>query len=643
MTSNKQVSPAIRILRGERDASARATHLEAATRKFLVTTNERKQMSTKTNFKRIALVAVAALGLGVLSSVPSQALGNQHTLTLTAGEQIVGGSIIAESATAASAALTFIANTGVRGDTYSITATLKSAPTGNVALPLLLVDTYTANTDVDTDGSPGNPAAITSSSALGGQLAQGDTRTATTLYVANRAVGTSTPVLVSATFKVMMPATAAAGTYVVTLTSDPSVAGSSDNVPALGSDVTITITSPSKVANQTRSTAFLSNGAASTSTSQIVDSSVSAVATAAVTVRGQLTITLKGATSATDAYTAESVTVTTSVGLVGPNTGGGTGRSVVFAYSPNTPLVIGIYSDGTAGTATITATSASTTFTKTASFYSATMASATATVVDSVVGLSTAAILGVAKDSLGNNQAAGTALYAYSSDTTVVSTFGDACGSYSTTTGGVLCTLTGVKSGTANITLRDAATVAASTVASTPVAVTVNLNTAASVSMKWDKATYAPGERAVILVSVLDSAGKSVPSGTYSAALSTTSGIASSTFALTATTGSLAGGDVVTTTNATASASAPVVTNVPVYQIVVTMPNTGGNITITAKGGSGLPAAGQVVVSASATITDNAAAALAAVTALAATVASLRTLITTLTNLVLKIQKKVKA
>ena len=52
---------------------------------------------------------------------------------------------------------------------------------------------------------------------------------------------------------------------------------------------------------------------------------------------------------------------------------------------------------------------------------------------------------------------------------------------------------------------------------------------------------------------------------------------------------------------------------------------------------------GQVAVEASATITDNAAAALAAVTALATTVASLKTLITTLTNLVLKIQKKVKA
>jgi hypothetical protein len=43
------------------------------------------------------------------------------------------------------------------------------------------------------------------------------------------------------------------------------------------------------------------------------------------------------------------------------------------------------------------------------------------------------------------------------------------------------------------------------------------------------------------------------------------------------------------------------------------------------------------------TITDSGAAALAAVTDLAAVVKGLRTLIVTLTNLVLKIQKKVKA
>jgi hypothetical protein len=48
-------------------------------------------------------------------------------------------------------------------------------------------------------------------------------------------------------------------------------------------------------------------------------------------------------------------------------------------------------------------------------------------------------------------------------------------------------------------------------------------------------------------------------------------------------------------------------------------------------------------ITATVNVTDSGSAALAAVTALASTVASLRTLIVTLTNLVLKIQKKVKA
>jgi hypothetical protein len=78
-------------------------------------------------------------------------------------------------------------------------------------------------------------------------------------------------------------------------------------------------------------------------------------------------------------------------------------------------------------------------------------------------------------------------------------------------------------------------------------------------------------------------------------------------------------------------------------QYTVYMPTSGGTVTISATGGSSLPVAGRVAVTASATVTDSGAAALAAVNALATTVASLRTLITTLTNLVLKIQKKVKA
>jgi hypothetical protein len=78
-------------------------------------------------------------------------------------------------------------------------------------------------------------------------------------------------------------------------------------------------------------------------------------------------------------------------------------------------------------------------------------------------------------------------------------------------------------------------------------------------------------------------------------------------------------------------------------EYTVYMPVAGGTVTISATGGTSLPVAGRVAVTASATVTDSGAAALAAVNALATTVASLRTLITTLTNLVLKIQKKVKA
>ena len=54
-------------------------------------------MSTTTNFKRIALLAVAVLGMGVLSSTPSQAVfsgtaGSQLTLTVANGTGSLSGS-----------------------------------------------------------------------------------------------------------------------------------------------------------------------------------------------------------------------------------------------------------------------------------------------------------------------------------------------------------------------------------------------------------------------------------------------------------------------------------------------------------------------------------------------------------------------
>ena len=86
-------------------------------------------MSTKTTFKRIALVAVAALGLGVLTSVaPANATANKAVSSLTAGTlPAVRPGVVANlpvtAVFAASAATT---------DTITVTAKVISGPTGSV-------------------------------------------------------------------------------------------------------------------------------------------------------------------------------------------------------------------------------------------------------------------------------------------------------------------------------------------------------------------------------------------------------------------------------------------------------------------------------------------------------------------------------
>jgi hypothetical protein len=232
-------------------------------------------------------------------------------------------------------------------------------------------------------------------------------------------------------------------------------------------------------------------------------------------------------------------------------------------------------------------------------------------------------------------------VYVYSSDTSVVSNYGTACATFSASSGGQLCSLTGVASGTAKITLRDAATVAASTVASNVIEVVVNTKPAASVKLSLNKASYAPGEKAFVTLTAYDADGKVVPA-ISSGALLSSAGVYTSSALGTGSADLVTGYATIATASSTGSGGVFATTD-PLKQWTVYMPVNGGTVTFTAKGGTYLPTAGQVALTASATVTDSAAAALAAVSALATTVASLKTLITTLTNLVLKIQKKVKA
>ena len=161
-------------------------------------------------------------------------------------------------------------------------------------------------------------------------------------------------------------------------------------------------------------------------------------------------------------------------------------------------------------------------------------------------------------------------------------------------------------------------------------------------ALEFNKTTYVPGEKATLKITVKDAAGATLPAATYTN-LFATGGLVSSS-SLTAVSSTVISNVAVTTmANVAASTDTPIVTADPIGQITFYMPMAGGTVTLTGKGGTSLPSSGQVDLKASATVTDNAAAALAAVTALSTTVASLKTLITTLTNLVLKIQKKVKA
>ena len=625
MTSNNQVSPVIRISRGERDASARATHLKAASRKYLETTIERKQMSTTTNFKRIALVAVAALGLGVLSSVPTQAVPNADTLTLSG---VTASQTTAETVTSSNATATLAFLAGAAADSLSVTASLVSGPSGALALPYLqLVETTIAiASDTQTLTGQGTERALLS-------LVNPNTP----VYVGVK--GSTVPKSVSAKFKVFLSdgdsgktAPATVGTYVVKLTPaiGVSLGGSLNSV---AQTITFTVTAAAALDTKAATTSTVYIQAQSTAGYVAVsDSTVAAPKTAATASVGFLYILEKNAASTSSAD--ESLTVTTDKGSLGFTHTAQSGRSLVVKANGSAASYVYIYPDGNAGKATITVTSAAgvllatknATFADTASKFAGAAIPATSATAISPAGTTIVAV--DAQDAAGNSNSAAT-VYAFSSNTDVI-TVPTSAVAYSSSTAPYPVTVTGVAAGEATITFGNASTLAASTFKSTPVTVRVGTNTVSNVSVKFDKATYAPGEMATISVTALDSTGKAITGGGNKDGIFATGGITSS---LQLGNGS----DTLTPTTLTISS----LTGAKAYTVY--MPYTGGTVKLTWTGGTGLAVANQVAGTTSATVSDSGAAALAAVTALQTTVASLKTLIVTLTNLVLKIQKKVKA
>jgi len=613
-------------------------------------------MSTKTNFKRIALVAVAALGLGVLSSVPAaQAAVSGLTITATNG---TAGLQNVRTDSSNAAVIRVAGLMSEDADSATITITQKSVTSGItplIGIRLKDTNTSTANsTVIDSVAaitSAGSAAAAATGFVYGALNSQSitDSQAVNSISGSANAAGGggyfrigagAANTFVDASFYVQMDSgnsTRVAGTFtgIASVTYWTGLGGATPVAVVQSVEFTITIAaaaSASKVANAAYSTAVMSQGTSDAGST--VDSAVSVPSTASNTANAVIKVTLNNVSNAANAQ--ESITATTTIGVIGDGTT--MGRSVTLAASAGVNT-LQLRADGTAGTAQINISTPNVTFpTKTAVFYSVTAATGTSVkrLNTLATGSNSGAITAVFKDANGNVIGGNTTVYAYSDALTVVSETASAC-TYDSANTRHTCSLTGVTSGTANITVGTAG----KTVVATAIPVTVSVTAPAALKMAWNKTSYAPGEKAFLSVWAVDAAGKPVGSRTIpnltASGLSTTAGFSGTgTPSIPNSTTSFALAGKIADTDGIDSLE-------PVYVYTVYMPAAGGTVVVSATGGSSLPVSGQVEVKASATVTDSGAAALAAVTALATTVASLKTLITTLTNLVLKIQKKVKA
>ena len=611
-------------------------------------------MSTKTNFKRIALVAITALGLGVLSSVPVQAAAYNLTVDVVDGTATTAKSDTLTAATVDIKALIGTSNaastTGpTSGDTVSVNVVLKSRPATAVAItPILLLQDTLAGSTVSSVFMADRTTAATmygSGTAVTGI----DSATSTSaLHIASTSSNTYqgfTGYVYLDTATLTGPSRAAvailAGTYVVTVVATPYSAGVAG--VAVSKDVNIVVSAladASKTATSTYSFSKLSDVTVGDGAIDATDAVIDTSAVAGVN-RGYLFVAVRNAGNGS-ATAQESLTATvTGVGLV-------CSESNVCGKSLSKIAVTGDYqftlqADGTGGTSTITVTAGVTGLTYTHSvtyFGSAKTITAAAYNPVLAIGLNATAVAATAVDTTGANWAGKAYIYASSATDALVggsATTPVLC-SYDSTTKTQFCPITTIATGTAKFKVINAATIAAATVTSNEVTVTVSNALPATVKLAFNKASYAAGEKAYITVTVLDSAGKTMQGTTYSN-LFATGGISSS-YAFGAGSDTLTAVELIV--DKASSATTPTTAGAKTYTVYMPTGST-GSVKITATGGTSLPVAGQVEVSATATVTDNAAAALAAVTALATTVASLKTLITTLTNLVLKIQKKVKA
>jgi hypothetical protein len=614
-------------------------------------------MSTKTTFKRIALVAVASLGFGMLSVVPSNAVVVAHTMTIDAATDTVA---VNETATAL-VTQSFIAVAA--NDSVTVQAAITST---NAASASVRLSTYDSST------------------SSGEYVVPGGTQFSSTIYAGSRTANNAVNHRITA--QLYNPT--AAGTYTVTIYATPSASGAA----ASGTYTTIltwtvTVTAPDTLATGA-STSTMRDGTATLASGTAEGTDSTSLSSRSITSAQASNIFVTQRNAAGTANESMTVVVDGPAFITtGGSTGGTRPTSGTVATLKNGDW-IHVWSNGTAGTATITIKTLSGGFTatETVKFYGSVTGLAVTTNTFSILragGYATAGTIRItATDALGI-PVKGLTVDATSGDSGVVLSGAAACtdavgyvtdGVYSCTATSAAGSVSG-NSATVTYSVPKPLSTTGETLTTTQ-AYTIGGSVATEVislhaTDLTAKSSFSPGEAMVVAVTAKDSAGNPVYDGAASPALTAnkliggTASIAAGTYTGGLfTTRTLSSGVVLRADNF----YAPVGTgdfkitglsgNATASQISVTgtVTDDAATAAATAAGDAAAEAtdaanaatdaanaAAEAADAATAAAQDAADAVAALSTQVSEMVAALKKQITSLTNLVIKIQKKVKA
>jgi hypothetical protein len=492
-------------------------------------------MSTKTTFKRVALVAAVAAAFAGVSTVAANAAA-----TATATFQATAGYSNA-SAPAASTAAT--ANAVSDGNHYVTVKILASHNDSGYSVTSSGVGSIYGSATVSQGPSDSTVNAVNSNGTNAGAgfgfgpafpsstVFAASTSTTVTFSVVSATAGTQT---ITAT---PINGTSAASTLTITWGAAPVLSAANSKVAMLSTNTTGNWNSYATDSTILASSAYVTP-TASNFVAAIRSISNDNESTPAPLAGDTISATITGPGLLTAETQTVTDTVTASPALAGARVASATTGAAGAAF-------FFVYADGTAGTSTITISDGTTVLgTKTVTFYGTTQAAIAATANLKVAAAGTtlgAATAGTAssgaitvslKDSSGNLSPAGSAptigtstgnWYATSSNTTCISstiptngvvaasTGGDGVGYYEINIAGA----TGATSGcTASVTV---SYVVSSTVTltSAPITFAVGGTTIAALALTTDAATYAPGQKVTYTLTAKDSSGNAVADGAY--------------------------------------------------------------------------------------------------------------------------------